>query len=103
MTKGFLCFFAVARRFYPAARGGSCVSPVSGMLGIRPWPRGGLPGCRAGDGAAAQQRKLLRRAGPVSSYSTAEERMMVASIVPSAAGACVGPARQDRWKRRPEA
>ena len=35
MTKGFLCFFAVARRFYPAARGGSCVSPVSGMLGIR--------------------------------------------------------------------
>ena len=85
MTKGFLCFFAVARRFYPAARGGSCVSPVSGMLGIRPCPRAG---CRvAGRGMAPLRSSAsYAHAAPVSSYSTAEERMMVANIVPSAAG-----------------
>ena len=35
-----------------------------------PMPAGGLPGCRAGDGAAAQQRKLCAgRAGQLIQYS----------------------------------
>ena len=40
MTKGF-CVFAVARRFIPPREAVPCVSPVTGMLGIRPHARGG--------------------------------------------------------------
>ena len=82
MTKGFLCFFAVARRFIPPREAVPACRPY---LGIRPCPRAG---CRvAGRGMAPLRSSAsFAQAGPVSSYSTAEERMMVASIVPSAAG-----------------